>query len=140
MGIYYSGISKRTYTVDGMTFAFSNFFGKEPPMFMFMEDARERRWKGNWDRFCTRAENTAEDMKGTVDYVVYAGKTTDLDGTCIAKWDGQALLHDGFWDKYAIGNIVKVGGRYRFVPSESEVHPMDAGPEPRMYSRVLADS
>lgn len=106
MGVYYSSISKRTKEIDGVEIAFTNFYGKAPPYF---------RESPSWDRFCTRADNTAREMRGKVEYVTTAhpvGSMGKYDEFAVARWDGHYLLHDGFWDDNHVGVIRKVNGRW----------------------------
>ena len=106
MGIYYSAISKRTKTIDGIKVAFKNFYGKRP--IMWYNDTPNR----EWNSFCTRAESTAKEMKDVVKYVMSA-KDVSVITKCgyvpIAKWDGDIFLHDGFWDDKTVGIVYKSG-------------------------------
>ena len=106
MGIYYSSISKRTVTLDGVEFAYSNFHGKQPGMFSDPCPA--------WERFLTRAENTAYAMKDKVRFVIYCvpGKLGRTGEHMIARWNGEELLHDGFWDNQYVGKLLKDNGRW----------------------------
>lgn len=114
MGIYYSSISKRTHkTSDGITFSFSNFYGKDPSMFSKSK---------SWNSFATRALNTSAEMKERgIRFVVNAKNITEMNEhgqVSIAKWDGQALLHDGFWDNNIIGHLEKRGRSWVIVLNE----------------------
>lgn len=106
MGIYYSAISKRTKMIDGIKVAFKNFYGKAPNRWYTDTPNRE------WNSFCTRAENTAKEMKGVVKYVMSA-KDASVIAECgyvpIAKWDGDIMLHDRFWDDETVGIVYKAG-------------------------------
>ena len=106
MGIYYSSISKRTKTIDGIKVAFKNFYGKRPVM--WYTDTPNR----SWNSFCTRAHNTAKEMKDTVEYVMSA-KDVSVIAECgyvpIAKWNGRVMLDDRFWDDNTVGIVYKSG-------------------------------
>jgi hypothetical protein len=39
----------------------------------------------------------------------------------VAFWNGERLMHDGFWDDNAVGYLVKVEGRYKLQLDASRV-------------------
>jgi len=115
MGVYYSSISKRTKNIDGIEVAFTNFYGKAPSV--FAENTRR------WNTFLTRAENTADEMKGKVKYAIAAKDTAEIReyGYCdLYKWSGEYLLHDNFKDKNWCGAVFYIGyGKYEIVFGEA---------------------
>ena len=115
MGVYYRSISTRSKTIDGVKIAFTNFYGKAPSVFSDNTS--------HWDRFCTRASNSAAAVRGQVEYVTTAepvGSMGKHDEFAVACWSGQSLLDDGFWDNNHVGVIRKVRGRWRLVLDQKE--------------------
>jgi len=118
MGVYYRSPSKRTICATGANVLYSNWYGKPPGIFA------ER--TGKWDAFCTRAENTARELRENTrySYVMMAKDGAELreDGeSAVAVWTGQAMLHDGFWDKNIVGKVKKVNGRWTLVLDQKAV-------------------
>jgi len=108
MGIYYRGISKRTRTVKGVTFAFTNFHGKAPVNRVEPNRA--------WNTFVTKSSKTADEMALKVNYVVMANTITEMaeyGETVIAAWNGQSTMDDHFWDTKAVGKVIKRGKRWQ---------------------------
>ena len=122
MGIYYSSVSKQTRNIDGVDVAFSNFYGKAPSLFSNGPAV------GRWEAFCTRASDAAADLRyhrPDVKYVVYA-KSSELaqcSESVIAKWNGQNILDDSFWDNNSVGVVRRKGrGKYEieWYPQKEE--------------------
>lgn len=104
MGTYFRGVSKRTVKVEGIELGLTNFYGKAPSV--FDDNARRR---GHWDRFCTKASNTAAAVDHK--YVIMSDKLSD--DVVVAKWKGASVMGDDYWDKMGVGKLVKKpNGRY----------------------------
>ena len=103
--VHYRGISKRIRNIAGLDIAFTRFHGKAPGLFA------EGKYTRGWNTFLTKSENTAEVMHGRVQYVFMSDGIEH--GTPVAKWNGQATMADGFWDKNIVGHVQKHGhGKY----------------------------
>lgn len=118
MGVYYRAPSKRVMTANGANILYSNWYGKAPGI--FAENTSK------WDAFCTRADNTARHLRENTryTYIMMAQDGAELreDGeSAVAIYSGQAMLHDGFWDKNIVGKVKKVGGRWQLIINPERV-------------------
>jgi len=110
MGIYYSAISRRTTIIQGVEIAYTNFWGKAPSMF-----SGPNRF---WESFCTRAANTRDLMLEEYPYITLVtdarpGQLARYSEHAVARWHGQCLLDDAFWDTNTVARILRTGhGRY----------------------------
>jgi hypothetical protein len=120
MGNYFSCISKRTKTVDGVKIALNNFYGKAP----YYDSDQNRGWK----RFCAQAETNSTAMKGVVEYVSSARSVDSFmkyRWTTVACWNGEELLDDSFWDKNFCGIIYKSGEKLKVAFGEKALKIID---------------
>lgn len=113
MGIYYSAISRRTTNIQGIEIAYTCFHGKAPGMF-----SGTNRF---WEAFCTRAENTREWMLEQRPYITLVtdaqpGQLAQSTEHALARWRGEYLLDDAFWEQNTVARILRAGrGRYRIT-------------------------
>ena len=117
MGVYYSGVSKRTTVVNGKRAAFTNFFGKAPSAFW----GKDRRWS----TFLTKSENASRFHDGDEPvYLIYGNKLEE--GVPVAWYrPGVSTPDDGYWDRWTVGCLKKVHGKWTIVsgrPKFDEQH------------------
>lgn len=112
MGVYISGVSKRTTMVDGKKAAFTRFWGKAPGWSPSGHTLRA------WNTFLTKSDNAMETLEaqGDVVYLIYGNKLKE--GATVAWYRRAATVDDGYWDKWTVGTLHKVGRSWTVKPSE----------------------
>jgi hypothetical protein len=69
----------------------------------------------SYDQFVNRSDNNAKSNRDVATHVIMSNKI--YDGVPVAKWNGQSIMDDWFWDKNIIGHLIFVNNEYVLKPT-----------------------